>query len=47
MKLTLSGFIKDELLVAKDAEENQRQLTRNLDLFEKDRECALIRRATI
>ena len=32
-------------LVAKNIEENQRQLTRNLDLLEEVRECAQIRRA--
>ena len=32
-------------LVAENVEENQRQLTRNLDLLEEVRECAQIRRA--
>ena len=32
-------------LIAENAEENQRQLARNLDLLEEVRECAQIRRA--
>ena len=42
---TEAGLLTITIFVAKNAEENQRQLTRNLDLLEEVAKCAQIRRA--
>ena len=43
---TEAGLPTLTTLVAENIEENQRQLTRNLDLLKEVRECAQIKKAT-
>ena len=42
---TEAGLLTITTLIAENVEENQRQLAKNLDLLEKVRKCARIRRA--
>ena len=42
--LTEAGLPTLTTMIAENVEENQRQLTRNLDLLEEVRECAQIRK---